>query len=143
MLLVEAGPHVSLTREGQHVGLLPLFEEHPKSPGVPIYGVGHHPRCFDAHIQSPPEHLFGEFGLGAHPDLLWYSSLFASLLVFGPLLGQIQLAVDESLTPIGSVGQEHSHLAVLRLACGAGVLALDPDALLALLDEARLIDDED
>jgi hypothetical protein len=102
-MLEEAGPHVSLTREGQHVGLLPLLEEHPKSSGVPIDRVGHHPRHLHSRIQSPPEHLFGEFGLGAHPDLLWYSSLFASLFVFGPLLGQIQLAVDESLTPTRSV----------------------------------------
>ena len=60
-----------------------------------------------------------------------------------PLFGQVQFAVDESLTPTGGIGQEHPDLAVLRLAGGAGVLTLDPDALVSLLDEARLIDDQD
>src|SRR5829696_775542 len=91
----------------------------------------------------PTKHLFGQLGLGAHPDLLWHSASLAALLVMSPLLGQIQLPVDESLTPKGGIGQKHPDLAVLRLAGGAGVLALDPDALLALLDEARFIDDED
>src|SRR5215218_3670562 len=91
----------------------------------------------------PTKHLFGQLGLGAHPDLLWHSGPLAALLVMSPLLGQIQLPVDESLTPKGGIGQKHPDLAVLRLAGGAGVLALDPGAALALLDEARLIDDED
>src|SRR5215203_146858 len=90
----------------------------------------------------PTKHLFGQLGLGAHPDLLWHSGPLAALLVMSPLLGQIQLPVDESLTPKGGIGQKHPDLAVLRLAGGADVLALDPDALLTLLDEARLIDDQ-
>jgi hypothetical protein len=42
-------------------GLLPLFREHPEPPAVTADRVGHHPRCFDARIQSPPEHSVGEF----------------------------------------------------------------------------------
>src|ERR687894_1544792 len=141
-MLMKAGPHMSLAREGQHVRLLPLFEEHTKLPGVAVHGVGHHPRYFDTRIQSPPEHLFGQFGLGMHPNLFWYSSLFASLPIFGPLLGQIQLAVYESLPPTGGVSQEHPNLAVLRLAGGARVLALYPDTVDALLQEARLVHHE-
>src|SRR5215208_6636708 len=118
-MLVETGPHMSLARESQHIGLLPLFEEHPKTPAVTVYAVGYHPPRLHSRIQSPPEHLFGEFGFGAHPHLLGYSDPPATLLILGPLLGQIQLPVDEGLTPTGGVGQKHPNLAVLPLADGA------------------------
>jgi hypothetical protein len=142
-MLVEAGPHVGFAGDGQHVGLLLLLEEHPQAPGLTVDRVGHHPRRLNASIQGPLEHLPGKFGFGAHLDLLGHPSPLASLFVFGPLFGQIQLPVDESLPPKGSVGQKHPDLAILRLAGGTCVLALDPDAVLSLLDEARLIDDED
>src|SRR5215211_5200191 len=133
---------MSFARDGQHIGLLPLFEENPKSPAVPIDAVGHHPGRTHARLKSPPEHLFGEFGLGTHPDLLGYPGPLASVPVIGPLLGQVQLPVDEGLTPTGGVGQKHPNLAVLPLlADGAGVLALNTYALISLLDEARLVDD--
>src|SRR5215210_3653437 len=134
---------MSLTREGQHVGLFPLFEEHPESPAIAVGTVGHHPRRLHAPLhKSPTKHLFGEFGLGMHPDLIGHPGPLAALLVLGPLLGQIQLAVDEGLASAGSVGQKHPDLAVLPLADGACILALYPDAVPSLLDEARLVDDE-
>ena len=142
-MLVEADPHVSFTREDQHVGLLPLFEEHPKSPAVPIDTVGQHPRRLHSHLQCPLEHLLGQKGLGSHPDLLGHPGPLPTLLIFGPLLGQIQLPVDEGLSSsLGSVGYKHPHLAVLPLAEGTAILAFYPDALISLLDEARLIDEQ-
>src|SRR5918994_3792453 len=134
---------MSLTRESQHIGLLPLLEEHPKTPAVPVDGVCHNPRGLHTPIhKSPPEHLFGEFGLGAHPHLIGHPGPLATLLILGPLLRQIQLPIDEGLPPTGGVGQKHPNLAVLPLADGAGVLALDTYALLSLLDEAHLVDDQ-
>src|SRR5918995_4004397 len=133
---------MSLTRESQHIGLLPLFEEHPKRPAVAVDGVSDHPCRLHLRLQSPLEHHFGEFGLGAHPDLLGHPGPPAPLLIQGPLLRQIQLPVDESLSPTGGVGQKHPNLAVLPLANGARVLALDTYALLSLLDEAPLVDDQ-
>src|SRR5215217_3878426 len=133
---------MSLARESQHIGLLVLFEEHPKTPAVAVYGVGYHPPRLHSRIQSPTKHLFGQLGLGAHLHLLGYPSLLTSLPVIGPLLGQIQLPVDESLSSAGGVGQKHPNLAVLPLADGASVLAFHPDALLSLLDEARLVDNQ-
>src|SRR5688572_17063602 len=138
-MLVETGPYVRLARESQHVGLLPLFEEHPKAPAVAVYRVGHHPRRLHARLQSPTKHLFSQVGLGTHPDLLGYPGPFATLLIFGPLLGQIQLPVDEGLSSLRSVGHKHPHLAVLPLADGTGILAFYPNALISLLDEARLV----
>src|SRR5215210_6046489 len=142
-VLAPARPHVSLAREGQNVGLLPLFEEHPKPSGVAVDAVGENPRRLSPSVQCSPEHLLGKLGFGAHTDPLGHRRPFASPRIFGPLLRQIQLSVDEPPPPLRSVSQKHSDLAVLRLACGAGVLALDPGALVPLLDEARLVDDED
>src|SRR5215208_540379 len=52
---------------------------------------------------------------------------------------QVQLPVDER-PPLGAgVGQEHPQLAVVDLAGGARVLALDPDRGRALLEEPGLI----
>src|SRR5918995_105818 len=134
---------MSLARESQHIGLLPLFEEHPKTPALTVYGAASPPPRLHSRIhKSPPEHLCGEFGLGVHPHLLGYPSLLTPLAVIGPLLGQIQLPVDESLSSAGGVGQKHPNLAVLPLADGASVLALYPYASLSLLDEARLVDSQ-
>src|SRR5918993_1384975 len=134
---------MSLTRESQHVRLLPLLEEHPKTPAVAVDGVRNHPRGLHAPIhKSPPEHLFGQFGLGAHPHLIGHPGPLATLLILGPLLRQIQLPIDEGLPPTGGVGQKHPNLAVLPLADSAGVLALYTYALISLLDEACLVDDE-
>src|SRR5918994_3463137 len=133
---------MSLTRESQHIGLLPLFEEHPKRPAVAVDTVGDHPRGLHLRLQSPPEHPFGKFGFGAHPDLLGHPGPLAPLLIQGPLLRQIQLPIDEGLPPTGGVGQKHPNLAVLPLADSAGVLALYTYALISLLDEAPLVDDQ-
>src|SRR5215210_5820083 len=96
---------MSLTRESQHIGLLPLFEEHPKTPAVAVDGVRNHPRGLYAPIhKSPPEHLLGDLGLGTHPDLIGHPGPLATLLIQGPLLRQIQLTVDEGLASQGSVG---------------------------------------
>src|SRR5215210_7326475 len=98
-MLVETSPHISFARESQHIGLLALFKEHPKAPAVAVDTIGDRPRRLHLRLQSPLEHLFGEFGLGAHPDLPRYPGPPATLLILGPLLGQIQLPVNEGLTP--------------------------------------------
>src|ERR687898_39052 len=141
-MLVKAGPYVRLTRESQHIGLLALFEEHPKFSAVAVDTVCNHPLSLHPRLQSSPEHLFSQLGLGTHPDLLGHPGPLATLLIFGPLFGQIQLPVDEGLSSLGSVGHKHPHLAVLPLADATGILAFYPNALISLLDEARLVDDQ-
>jgi hypothetical protein len=63
-----------------------------------------------------------------------------------PLLGQIQLAVDEHLRLGGDqarIGEEDADLAIVELSGGPAVLALHPCRLRPLLEEARLIDHQD
>ena len=96
---------MSLTRESQHIGLLLLLEEHPKTPAVAVDRVRNHPPRLHIPLhKSPPEHLLGEFGLGTHPDLIGHPGPLATLLILGPLLRQIQLPIDEGLPPTGGVG---------------------------------------
>jgi hypothetical protein len=59
-----------------------------------------------------------------------------------PASGQIQLPVDQGVPGIAGVDQVHRDLGVLDAAGGAGVLALHPNRLQALLKVAGLVDDQ-
>jgi hypothetical protein len=62
--------------------------------------------------------------------------------VIGPGLGQVEGAVDESMPVPGHVGREYPDLAVRDLPGRARVLAPDPAGRLALLQKARLIENQ-
>ena len=60
--------------------------------------------------------------------------------VVGPVLGQIQLAVDEGAALVRDIGGKHADLAVGDLARRSGVLAAHAARVLALLEKAGLVD---
>ena len=60
--------------------------------------------------------------------------------VVGPGLGQVELAVDHRVPAGAGVGQVDRDLGVLDPPGGAGVLALHPDGVHALLEVAGLVD---
>ena len=66
----------------------------------------------------------------------------AAIGVLGPRLGQIQGAVDQGVPAWGGVGQIHRDLGVLDAPGGAGVLALHPDRMHALLHVSGFIEDQ-
>src|SRR5829696_788246 len=107
-----------------------------------VEGVCCHPPRWDAHLESPLEHPLSQLDLVRKSHLFGKASLGPALWVVRPLLGQIQRSIDKGGTLVGGVGQEHPNLAVDRVACGAGVLASDTHALVALLQEAGLVGDE-
>jgi len=66
--------------------------------------------------------------------------LGAASVVGSPLLGQVQLPVHQRPTLRTGIGEEDPDLAVLDATGGAGLLALHPGRLVALLEEPGLID---
>jgi hypothetical protein len=89
------------------------------------------------------DHLTSKLRFGREHDVLWHTRLFAARHVGGPLLRQIELAVEEGPAFGAGIGQEDTDLAVLAFASGARILAFDADRLGALLEKAGLINDED
>ena len=59
--------------------------------------------------------------------------------VGGPLLGQVQLPIHQRPPLPAGIGQEDPDLAVLDPPGGAGILALHPGRLVALLEEPGLV----
>src|SRR5690606_19459589 len=64
----------------------------------------------------------------------------APVLVLGPVLGQVELPVDESMTVAAGIACKYTDLAVLDPSGGPGILTADPDRVLALLQEPGLVD---
>lgn len=118
--------------------MLARFKGQPKPAAIAVDGIGHHSRCACPGFQ----HALGQLGLGGKVHSLGHNGRDAPGPIVGPLCGQVQLAVEKRVPPACGVGQKHPHLAVLRLAGGAAVLALDADAFGPLLEEARFIHDE-
>ena len=83
-------------------------------------------------------------GLVAKPLLFsGIPALVTAIRVLGPASRHVQGAVDEGVSAWGGVGQIHRDLGVLDAAGGAGVLALHPDRMHALLHVSGFVEDQD
>ena len=116
-----------------------LLQEGAQAGVAAVDLIGGHPPRRHPGIHRPRQHLLGELRLGVEGDLLGDVRLGAASGVGGPLLGQVQLPVDQRPPPWAGVGEEHPDLAVLDPPGGARVLALHPGRLGALLEEPGLI----
>ena len=96
----------------------------------------------DTSVQRAGEHLSGQVRLGGKADLLGDASCPAAVGILDPAVGQVQLTVDHGVPGIAGVQQVDGDLGVLDPAGGAGVLALDPHRLEALLEIPGLVDDQ-
>jgi DNA invertase Pin-like site-specific DNA recombinase len=133
------GDHVLGALDRQHVRYLARLQPQPQAGVAAIGLIAGDPGDRDASIQGALQHHAGELWLGLEPDLIGDGGPPAACPVGGPALGQVQLPVHQRRATTAGVGQEHPNLAVLLLAHGAGVLALDPGGLGAFLDEAGLV----
>ena len=95
--------------------------------------IGGHPGSRHPGIQGPLQYDPGQLRLGPEPHLLGHPGGSTPRPILGPCLGQVQLPVDECPPPGAGVGQEHAELAVVDLAGGARVLALDPTEVVPFL----------
>jgi hypothetical protein len=122
--------------------LLLLFQEAPQTPVAAVDRVAHDPGTRHLCFEDTLEHSAGQFGLGRKANRVGNSSLQATSFIRGPLLRQIEFAVDESTALLARIAKKHADLAVLDAAGRAAVLALDPGRMRALLEEACLVHDQ-
>ena len=123
----------------QHVPHAAALQPLPERRAAAVDLIGGHPRRRHPGVQRALQHELGKLRLGPEPDLLGHPRSPAALRIVGPALGQVQLPVDHRPALSAGVGQEDAELAVVDLAGGARVLALDPDRGGALLEEPRLV----
>jgi hypothetical protein len=111
----------------------------PQGRAAAIDLISGHPRRQHPGLQRALQHDPGQLRLGAKLHLLGDPRSPAPLRVVGPAFRQVQLPVDHCPPLRTGIGQEHSQLAVVDLAGGAGVLALHPHRGGALLREPGLV----
>lgn len=63
--------------------------------------------------------------------------------IASPALGQVQGSIDKGMAANGHIGGEHTDLAVRYLASRTCILTCNTARCLALLEKARLVDDQD
>lgn len=135
---------VDLLRLGDRddVGQTGVFQETAEAGVLAVGGICGDPGEGERGVKGPQDHGAGEVVLGGEVPLVGDPGCSAALPVFGPGLGQIELAVDQGVPACGGVGGEGTDLAVLGPARGSGILPLHPGRGGALLDEAGVIDDQ-
>src|SRR3954463_15269172 len=125
----------------QHIALAS-----PSQPDLdlatPIHGVRGYPTERYAGRKRPLDHLQRKPRLGGEGGSGRDMSARHAGRVAGPGLWQVEGAVDEGMSVPGHIGREHPDLALGDLTSGARVLAPDPARGLALLQEARLVNDQ-
>src|SRR5262249_60725009 len=67
----------------------------------------------------------------------------AAVAVVGPILGQVQLAVEQAVELADGIGQVDGDDAVVGLAAGVAPLPLHAGRLVALLGAGGVVDDRD
>jgi hypothetical protein len=85
------------------------------------------------------DHRGGQLRLGRERRSVGNARGGTPVRVVGPRPGQVQGAVNERVTAVGGVGEVDGDLGILDAAGGAGVLALHPDRVGALLQIPGLI----
>ena len=129
--------------DGEHVADAALAQERAQGGVGAIHLVAGHPVGGHAGVERGAHHLLGQLGLGGEGDLVGDAGGGPPLGVVAPRgPRQVEPPVDQRPPAWGGVGQEHRDLAVFDPAGGAGVLPLDAHRAGALLQEARLVDDE-
>ncbi len=108
----------------------------------PVHRVGRHPPRRHTGLHRPIDHPPRQYDLGSERDLFRNAGLLPPLGVVGPLLGQVQGAVEQRPALLSCVPEEHPDLAVLDPPGGARVLAGNPTRLGALLEEPGLVHDQ-
>ena len=108
--------------------------------GGSIRGVRQDDSLGNAVGHGPVNHLHSQLGLGLEGDVLGDSGLLAASSAVGPGLGQVQLEVDGEVLGTSGDAEADANLAVGDFSRRAGVLSLHSHRMLALFEEAGVID---
>src|SRR4051794_32061510 len=141
-MLVQHRPELLVAADGQHEGLLAPLQIHAQPAVRAVDFVAQHPGAGQAGIERAANHLPGQRRLGGESHLVGDGRLSPLLGGIAPCLGQVKLAVDQRVPLAARVGQEDADLGVLDPAGRAAVLPRHPDRVLALLQEAGLVNDQ-
>ena len=134
--------HRGVARHVQDITLAALTQRGAELGGPAQLVIADDPAVGQAG-QAPVEQVQGDPPGLLELDLLGDVALLASGLVVGPILGQVEPAVQRGVAGLGGVGQEDADLAVVDLAQPAAPLAIDAAGLGPLLGEAAGVDDHD
>jgi hypothetical protein len=93
--------------------------------------------------QAAVEQVEANSPLFLEHDLVGNVALLPSLRIRGPVLREIELAIERSVTGRGGVGQKHADLAVVDLAQSAAPLPPHAAGLGPLLGESAAVDHHD
>jgi hypothetical protein len=126
----------------QHIADASTLKLGPQARVGAVDLVAGYPCRWDAGIQGTAEHGLGQGRLGGEPNLVGDARGLQAFRILDPASGHIQLPVDHGVPSIGGVQEVDGDLGVLDAAGGAGVLALHPNRLQALLEVAGLVDDQ-
>jgi hypothetical protein len=125
------------------VGQAGVFQKASEAGVLSVGGIGRDPGDGQGAGLRAQDHGAGPLVLGREWAIFGDAGCAAAFGVVGPGLGEVELAIDESVAAGGGVGGEDADLAVLGAAGGSGVLPLHPGGGGALLDESGVINDQD
>jgi hypothetical protein len=100
------------------------------------------PRRGRASLQRADDQLAGQGRFRRELHVVGHTGRGTALRVISPGLRQVQRSIDKCVALAGGVAQIHRDLGVFDATGGAGVLALHPDGVSALLQITGLVDDE-
>ena len=126
---------------GSRVGIAVCFEEGAQLGAVTVDGVSHHPGDGHARRLGALEHPFRQCGFGLKGDCLGDMGGEAAGRVSAPVLGQVQLAINEAVALCRDIGEEHADLAVFDAPGAAAILRLDTGGVVAAFGKATFIQD--
>lgn len=129
-------------RDRQSKGVVLVLEPLAQLRAVAVDGVTNDPLKGQTRLLSTAEHVDGQFGFGLEGEGIGNVSSTAAWQVSAPLLGQVQLAVDEGMAALGDVGEEDANLAVLDGAAGTAILLSDTSGVVATFGTPALIGSE-
>jgi len=119
-----------------------LLEELAQFGAASVDLVAGRPVHRDAGRQRASGLFQGDGGLGAEDEVPSQTGPFTALGVFGPVLLDVEVAVDQAVAQRAGVGAVHRDHRIADLPGGAGVLASDPGRGGALLLLTRLVEDQ-
>ena len=121
---------------GKRVGVALLLEEVAQVGAVSVDGISHHPADGQASSLCPLHHELGQFGFGAKGDRLRDVSGLPTRQIVAPVLGQIQLPINEGMAQGRHVGEEDAHLTIFDPSRHPAILRLHARRVAAPLGKA-------
>ena len=134
------GGHPVVTRHGQHIPEMAVFQPGAQRPVVPVGLIRGGPGKRDPGGDRPLDHPPGQLRLGREPHVSGDPGGLAAGRVTGPGPWQVQLAVDQRVPGRGRIAQVDRDLGVLDPPGRAGVLPLDAGRGGAFLQVTGIVD---